>query len=220
MGYDWDIAIVIKFWRAFANGLYVTYYLTLWSLLFSTIIALIVCFMSLSSRLVLRVLSRAYIEFFRCIPSLVTLVWIYYALPIVSGFSLKDTTAVIIGLSICQSAYTSEIFRAGIESIDKGQMESATAVGMSYFISMRRIILPQAFRVLIPPFMNEFVGLLKWTSLASVLGVAEVMQRSNIIIHETYRPLEVYSAAALSYIVVVMPVTQLARRYEKKRKAR
>lgn len=218
MHYTWDFAVIAKYWRAFVNGLAVTYELTLWSLLFSTVIALLVCFLNISHNRPLRIVSTLYIEFFRTIPSLVTLVWVYYGLPIIVGFALSSKISVIIGLSVCQSAYSAEVFRAGIESIPRGQMEAARSAGMSYFMAMRRIILPQAFRLLIPTFMNEFTSLLKWTSLASVVGVAEVMQRSNFIIQTSYKPLEVYTMAALSYVMVILPVTQWARRYEKKRR--
>lgn len=220
MNYTWDFSVIIKYWKAFVYGLMVTYQLTLWSLVFSTIIALVMSFMAISNMRIIKGISKFYVELFRTIPSLVTLIWIYYALPALFGFALEAQIAVIIGLSICQSAYTTEVFRAGIESIPRGQMESARSVGMSHFLAMRRIILPQAVRILIPALMNEFVGLLRWTSLASVLGVAEVIQRSNGIIASTYRPLEVYSAAALSYIVVALPVTQVARRFEKRRKTK
>lgn len=216
MNYNWNFAVVFKYWQGFVNGLAVTYELTLWSLLFSTSAALVLSLMAVSKRSAVRVSSIAYVEFFRTIPSLVTLIWIYYALPIVTGISFTEKVSVIIGLSICQSAHTAEVFRAGIESIPRGQMEAARSLGMSYSLAMRRIILPQAFRLLIPAFMNEFTGLLKWTSLASVVGVAEVMQRSNSMIRESYQPLEVYTVTALSYVIVVMPVTQLARRLEKK----
>lgn len=218
MHYTWDLAVILKYWRAFVNGLVVTYELTLWSLLFSTLIAILLCFLSISHHRFLKILSTAYVEVFRTIPSLVTLVWVYYALPLIVGIRLESKVAVILGLSVCQSAYSAEVFRAGIESIPKGQMEAARSIGMSYFVAMRRIVLPQAFRMLVPTFMNEFTGLLKWTSLASVVGVAEVMQRSNFIIQATYRPLEVYTFAAFSYVVVVIPVTQWARRYEKRRR--
>jgi len=217
VNYTWNFGIIFKYWQGFVNGLIVTYELTLWSLLFSTIIALMISLMAVSSRIAFRICATAYVEVFRTIPSLVTLVWIYYVLPIVTGISFEAKVSVIIGLSICQSAHTAEVFRAGIESIEKGQMESARSLGMSHSLSMRRIILPQAFRILIPAFMNEFNGLLKWTSLASILGVAEVMQRSNSMITQSFQPLEVYTITALSYVVVVLPITQLARLLERKR---
>lgn len=216
MNYTWNFDIVFKYWQGFVNGLIVTYEITLWSLLFSTVIGLFVSLMAISHKSILRVAAIAYVEIFRTIPSLITLVWIYYALPILTGISLEAKVSVIIGLSLCQSAHTAEVFRAGIQSISKNQMEAARSLGMSYSLSMRRIILPQAARLLIPAFMNEFNELLKWTSLASILGVAEVMQRSNSMIIESYQPLEVYTITALSYVVVVLPINQLARRLEKK----
>ena len=151
----------------------------------------------------------------RGLPSLVVLVWVYFALPILTGVSMTGFQAAVLGLTLSQAAFSAEIFRAGIESIDKGQMEVARVIGMSYVLAMRRIVLPQAIRRMIPPFVNTFAGLLKFTSLASVIAVTELLHVSTNIIQLTFRPLEVYTFSAVLYLAMILPVTWLSRYLER-----
>src|SRR5262245_55883833 len=173
MTFTWHFGVILDFFDVFLRGCLVTLELTFWAFTLSTAVALVLALMSISRRPYLRIPAVAYVEVVRGLPSLVVLVWVYFALPIVTGVSMSGYQAAILGLTLSQAAFSAEIFRAGIESIDKGQMEAARVIGMSYVLAMRRIILPQAVRRMIPPFVNTFAGLLKFTSLASVIAVTE-----------------------------------------------
>jgi polar amino acid transport system permease protein len=214
--YSWRFETLSPHWQVFVQGAVVTWQLTLLSLLLASIVGLVLAILSMSRLRAVRVPAIAVIEFFRGMPALVVLVWIYYALPVVIGVSLDGFASTVIGLALCQSCYSAEIFRAGIEAIDKGQMESARSLGMSHPLAMRRIILPQAFRVMVPPFINTFASMLKWTSLASVVAVPEILLRAENLIQLTFRPMEVYTAAAFAYFIMIFPFTWISRRVERK----
>jgi polar amino acid transport system permease protein len=174
-----------------------------------------------SSRMaLLRWPAATYIEFFRSTPVLVQLVWIYYALPILSGLQMANFASVLVGLGLHAAAYFAEIFRAGIGSIDRGQMDAAKAIGMRYDQAMRRIILPQAVRRMIPPFMNELATLIKLTTLGSVLAVSELLHESENLINNTYRPLEVYTVVALAFAIIIFPIIYLSQQVERALKVR
>lgn len=159
-------------------------------------------------------LIRAYIHLFRCTPLLVQIVWFFYALPMVTGFALPDWFAAGLGLTLYMSAFTAEIVRAGVISIDKGQWEASTVLGFSYRTKMRHIILPQAIRRMIPPIVSQTILQLKNTSLLSVVAVPDIMYAAGALTMASYRPLEVYTFAALLYLVVLTPVTLVANRFE------
>ncbi len=214
--YNWHFDVVWPNWKVFLQGAVVTWELTLLALALSSVLGLVLAIMSMSRIAAVRMPAISIIEFFRGMPALVVLVWIYYALPVLTGVSLDGFTSSVLGLGLCQSCYSAEIFRAGIEAIDKGQMESARSLGMSHALAMRRIVLPQAIRVMVPPFINTFASMLKWTSLASVVAVPEVLQRAENLIQITFRPMEVYTAAAFAYFVMIFPFTWLSRRVERK----
>ena len=215
MSFTWHFGVILEFFTVFLRGCAVTLELTFWSFTLSTVVALLLALMSISKRRYLRMPAVAYIEVVRGLPSLVVLVWVYFALPILTGVSMTGFQAAVLGLTLSQAAFSAEIFRAGIESIDKGQMEVARVIGMSYVLAMRRIVLPQAIRRMIPPFVNTFAGLLKFTSLASVIAVTELLHVSTNIIQLTFRPLEVYTFSAVLYLAMILPVTWLSRYLER-----
>lgn len=159
--------------------------------------------------------AGAYVEIFRATPMLVQLVWVYYALPVLTGIQLDAFTSVLIALGLHEAAYVAEIFRAGIQSLDKGQLQAARALGMSHARAMWRIVLPQVLKGMIPPLINQFASLMKLTSLASVVAVPELLHRGNDLIATTFRPMEVYTAIAVSYALLVAPVVYLAHRIER-----
>jgi polar amino acid transport system permease protein len=216
MGYVWHFNVVWDYKWAFLYGSVWTIYLTMTALVGSTLLGLIFAIMSGTKNKPCRYIAIGYIEFIRGLPALVVLVWIHYSLPILVGISMTAFWGAALGLSFCQSAYSAEIFRAGIEAIPKGQVEAARSLGMSGTLTMRRIILPQAIRIMVPPFINVFASLLKWTSLASIISVTELLHRSEAMIQITFRPLEIYTITALIYFVLIFPVTQLSRVMEKK----
>ncbi|MBI1777843.1 MAG: amino acid ABC transporter permease [Proteobacteria bacterium] len=168
----------------------------------------------LSPRPWLRGPVNAYVQLFRCTPLLVQIVWFYYALPIIAGFTISAWIAAGLGLSLYMGAFSSEIFRGGVISIDRGQWNASRALGMSYLRMMRYIILPQAARRMVPPFVNQSVLQLKNTSLLYVVAVPDLMYTSYEISSRTYRPLEVYTTVAAIYFVMLYPLTLASKRLE------
>lgn len=157
---------------------------------------------------------RAYVQFFRCTPLLVQIVWFFYALPMVSATSLPAWAAAGIGLTLYMGAFCAEIFRGGVISIDRGQWQSSRALGMTYVQMMWHIILPQAMRRMVPPVVNQSVLQLKNTSLLYVVAVPDLMYTSAEITSRTYRPLESYTCVAAIYFALLYPMTVLSKRLE------
>ena len=167
----------------------------------------------------LPLLIYGYVQFFRCTPLLVQIVWFFYALPMVGsavglGVTMPAWMAAGLGLMLYMGAFSSEIFRAGIVSIDKGQWYAARALGMTYLQLMRHIILPQATRRMVPPFVNQSVLQLKNTSLLYVVAVPDLMYTSSVMTAFTYRPLELYTFVALLYFAMLFPMTIFSKRLE------
>ena len=159
---------------------------------------------------------RAYIEVFRCTPLLVQIVWMYYALPVLIGVEMSAATACFLTLSLYAGAFYAEIFRGGIEAIDKGQWEAGRAIGMRSGRIFRRIVLPQAVQVMIPSFSNQTILQLKNTSLVSVVAVGDLLYQGTVITAASFRPLEVYTAIAVLYFAVLFPLTLLADQVERR----
>jgi len=214
MPYTWRFDVIWDYRAVFLRGALVTAELTGGALLLGLVLGLALGMAKGSRFRVLRVPATVYVEFFRSTPTLVQLVWIYYSMPILTGLQLGSTVSVIVGLGLNAAAYFAEIFRAGIASIDRGQMYAAQSIGMRYSQAMRRIILPQAIRRMVPPFMNEVANLIKLTTLASVLAVSELLHEAQNLITNTFRPLEVYTTLAVTFAIIIFPIIYLSRRLE------
>jgi polar amino acid transport system permease protein len=147
---------------------------------------------------------------------LVMVLWIYYGLPVILNISLDVFTSGVIALALCDSAFEAEIFRAGIQSIDRGQLEAADGLGLSYLDKMRFIVLPQAIRRVLPPLGNQFVYMLKTSSLLSVIGLTELTRRANELVVTEYRPLEIYSFLILEYLALILVAAALVRWLERR----
>jgi polar amino acid transport system permease protein len=171
----------------------------------SLVVGLLVAFARLSPIAPLRAVAAAYSDFLRGTPLLVQILWIYYSLPILTGLVLSPFVSAAIALALNLSAFVSEIYRAGIQSIGRGQREAALALGMTNAQAMRRIILPQSIRRVLPPLGSIWVSLFKDTALVSVIAVPELMYRGKVLAIETYRPLEIYTAVAVIYFIVTYP---------------
>ena len=165
---------------------------------------------------VLRALATVYIDFLRGTPLLVQIFLIYFALPMVVGQRVDPFIAAITACGINSGAYIAEIFRAGIQAIDEGQMEEGRSLGMSWVQTMRYIIVPQAFKNVIPPLGNEFIALLKDSSLVSVIGFEELTRRGQLIIARTYGSLEIWITVALIYLVMTLTISRLVSYMEKR----
>lgn len=210
MPYKWDFSTVLQYWDLFAWGLWLTFAYTLGSIVIGVVIGLVVCFGRLSRFPAISALARAYQEVFRCTPLLVQLMWFYYALPLLLGVTIENTVAAMLTLSLYAGSFYSEIFRGGILSIDKGQTEAAKAIAMSDRQIMTRIVMPQAFKRVLPSFINQSVIQFKNTSLISVISVGELAYMAAVVNGQTYRPLEAFTVVALLYFVVLFPMTQAA----------
>src|SRR5262249_40062191 len=163
----------------------------------------------LSTRPWLRIPASVFVEVFRDIPLLVLLLWIFYCLPILTGLKIDIIESAILGISIHASAYRAGVYGAGIQAVDRGQMESARSLGMSFWRGMQRIVLPQAVRRMIPPFLNVTADFMKASALASVVGVWELLRQASNLIANTWRPLEAYTAVAVTYLLLIVPVVWL-----------
>jgi len=168
----------------------------------------------LSRRRWLTLPLEGYVEVFRCTPLLVQIVWFYYALPILLNFSLPAWLAAGLGLTLYMGAFCTEIFRAGVISIGRGQWQAGRALGMTHIQLMRRIVLPQAVRRMVPPLVNQSITQLKNTALLYVVAVPDLMYTGSIVTAETFRPLEVYTSVAAMYFIMLYPMTLFAKRLE------
>jgi len=220
MKYAWDFAVVADNFPLLLRGLVVT--VELWAIAFGIGLSLgfAVSLARLSRRAWVNGPAIAFVEVFRNTPVLVQLIWFYYAFPIVLGQQLSPFTAAALALVLNTSAYCAEIFRGGIVSIARGQWEGAKAIGMTRSVTMRRIILPQVMRRMLPAFTNRGIELAKVTSLASLLAVQEVMYEGRLLSSTYYRPLEILTVVALIYFVVIYPGSYLSYRLERRLAAR
>ncbi len=201
------------------GGLGYTVGLSLLAITASVLLGLAVALPGLSSQRWLRYLSRTYVEVFRAIPILVMILWVYYGLPVVMGVSLEPFASGVLALALCDSAFEAEIFRGGIQSIARGQHEAAESLGLNYWDKMRFVILPQALRRVLPPMGNQFVYMLKMSSLVSVVGLTELTRRANELVVTAYRPLEIYTFLVLEYLVLIIAVSYLVRGMERRLRA-
>ena len=200
--------------RFLFSGIWLTVALSSVSIFFSVIMGLFISLPGLSANYYIRSLNRVYVETFRSIPVLVLVLWVYYGLPVVLGLSLSPFVAGIVALALSDSAFEAEIFRAGIQSIERGQIEAADALGFSYIEKMWYIILPQAIRRILPPLGNQFVYMLKMSSLLSIIGLQELTRKANELTVTVYRPLEIYTVLVLEYLILILIVSWAVRRLE------
>jgi polar amino acid transport system permease protein len=215
MQYHWDFAFLTRYVPLFVSGVLVTLAYTFASILIGLLIGLLVGLGRLSKSKLLNVPLIAYIEAFRCTPLLVQLVWFYYALPVLLGIQIPAMAAAVMTLSAYTGAFYAEIFRGGIISIEQGQWDAARALGLRRWHVMRKVVLPQAVRRMIPPFVNQSITQLKNTSLVSTIAVPDLLYNGTLITADTYRPLEVYTVVALVYFALLFPSTLLAQAYER-----
>ncbi|CAN0654994.1 amino acid ABC transporter permease [Nitratireductor sp. OM-1] len=199
------------------EGVWVTIAVTVLSLLVSTVLGLFWAILGWTRVRAFQMISRTFITVIRGIPIIVQLFYIYFVMPDI-GINLTAFQAGVIGMGIAYSAYQAENFRAGIEAIDRGQIEAAQSIGMSDNLIMRRVILPQAFRIALPPYGNTMIMMLKDSSLVSTITVAELTRQGQLIASSTFDNMTVFTLVALMYLVMALPLTYLARQLEKRYK--
>lgn len=216
MQFNFDL--VVNSFPLLLVGAGVTIKITALSVALGVVIGLFVGIARISRIKILRVLAAIYVDFFRGTPLLVQIFLVYFALPVITDQRVDPFVAAIGSCGINSGAYVAEIFRAGIQSIDKGQMEAGRSLGMTWVQTMRYIIVPQAFKRVIPPLGNEFIALLKDSSLVSVIGFEELTRRGQLIIAKTYGSLEIWISVAVIYLAMTLTISRfvayLERRYK------
>ncbi|MGY3488345.1 amino acid ABC transporter permease [Bradyrhizobium quebecense] len=205
----------VEFVPILLQGVWLTIVVTIGSLLLSTVLGLVWALMRVSGIRILTGLSAALINVIRGIPIIVLLFYIYFVMPDF-GIALSALQAAIIGLGIAYSAYQAENFRAGIEAIDKGQIEAAQTIGMGWWLTMRRVVLPQAVRIILPPYGNIMIMMLKDSSQASTITVAELALQGKLIASSTFKNTSVFTLVALMYLTMSIPLILLVRHFENK----
>ena len=205
----------VEFLPILMSGVALTIIVTIGSLLLSTALGLIWALMRVSGIGILTGLSAGLINVIRGIPIIVLLFYLYFVMP-EFGVTLSALQAAILGLGIAYSAYQAENFRAGIEAIDKGQIEAAQAIGMSWWQTMRRVVLPQAVKIVLPPYGNVMIMMLKDSSQASTITVAELALQGKLIASSTFKNTSVFTLVALMYLTMSIPLILLVRHFEKK----
>jgi polar amino acid transport system permease protein len=204
-----------EFMPILLQGVWLTILVTLGSLALSTVLGLVWALMRVSGVRTLSGLSASLINVIRGIPIIVLLFYLYFVMPDF-GITLTALQAAILGLGIAYSAYQAENFRAGIEAIDKGQIEAAQTIGMSWWLTMRRVVLPQAVRIVLPPYGNIMIMLLKDSSQASTITVADLALQGKLIASSTFKNTSVFTLVALMYLTMSIPLILLVRHFEKK----
>ena len=213
---DFDFSLITSSFPLLLQGALVTLQITALAVGLGLVLGLIAALAQLSKIGILRILAKVYVDFIRGTPLLVQIFIIYFALPVIIGHRIDPFVAAVAACSINSGAYVAEIFRAGIQSIEQGQMRAGLSLGMTWGQTMRFIILPQAFKRIIPPLGNEFIAMLKDSSLVSVIGFEELTRSGQLVIAETYGSLEIWTAVALLYLVMTLSITRLVGYLEKR----
>ena len=217
-----DLEIITSSFPLLLAGAGVTIEITALSVGFGMAIGIVISLIRMTGIRLLRILGNVYVDFLRGTPLLVQIFLVYFALPALIHPQVDAFCAAVFACSINSGAYVAEIFRGGIESIDRGQMEAGRSLGMNWWQTMRFVILPQAFKRIIPPLGNEFIAMLKDSSLVSVIGFEELTRRGQLIIARTYASFEIWLSVAFIYLIMTFAVARLVglleRRYKKNEK--
>jgi polar amino acid transport system permease protein len=212
-----DFSFLKDYYVYFIEGTKITIILSFFTVILGVVIGTIFALMRLSKNWLPKFIATSYIEFIRGTPILVQLYIIYYGLPTIGinfpdipalGSSFPDFMAGIVTLSINSGAYVAEIIRAGIQAVDKGQMEAARSLGLNHWSAMRYIIIPQAFKNILPAFGNEFITVIKESSIVSIIGISDLMYKADTVRGITYLPFEPLIAAAVIYFVVTFTLSK------------
>ena len=213
---EWNFSLILHSVLPLCKALLTTIWISLGSILVGTILGILIGTLSLTSSSVIAFISKIFIEIFLALPALVLLVWLYYSLPlIIPGLIIEGKSCAILGLGLSLSAFVAEIVRSGINSVPLGEIEVAYCTGMSKLQTIRYILIPQVFQKSWLPLMGQYITTYKFSTLASVIAVPEVLHTANSIIAQTYRPLEIYSLVAILFTVTIMPLNLLLRKIQK-----
>lgn len=216
MAYRWDFTPILDNWQALAFGAVGTIRLFLVCLVLGLGIGLLVALARRSPNAPLRWLAVGFIEFFRNTPVLVQILWFYFALPMLVAVEISPFMAAILGISLNSAAYSAEIYRGGIQSIEPGQWEAARSIGMSGLQTLRRIILPQALRRVLPALTNRGIEIFKMTTLASVVAYVELLHQGKLVASLNFNPLEVYSVIGALFFLFLYPLVRATYALERR----
>lgn len=216
MAYQWDFAAVFRHTDLLAAGALNTFRLAGASVLAAVPLGLAVALIRMSRLPVLSQLATLYTELFRAAPAIVLIYWFFFAFPLLVDVDFPAFTAALLALSLQTGAYLAEVFRGGIQAVDRGQWNAATALGMGGAARMRHIILPQAVRAMIPIFFTRITELYKTTSLAAAISYGEIVHSAGRAASETFRPVETYTVVALFFFVTILCVSQGVRLVERR----
>jgi His/Glu/Gln/Arg/opine family amino acid ABC transporter permease subunit len=212
--FNWDV--VAQHQDLLLAGVRYTLLIAATAMALSLLLGLGIAILRLSPLAPLRWLAAAYINVFRAIPLFVFIIYVYYGVSIAVGINFSPVTAGIIALTLQYAAWMAEIFRSGIQAVPKGQREAALSLGMGGARTFASIVLPQALRVVIPPTGNMFVGMVKDSSLVSIIGVAELVRNTQLLVSQTFRPFEFYTAAVVFYVAVTLALSYLMKVLERR----
>lgn len=210
----YDLSIVGKYLPFLLLGVGITIRYTVLSFLMGSVMGLLLALGRVGRSRLLRLPCLWYINFIRGTPLLAQVYLIHFGLPQILGYKPVGSIDALVALTLNAAAYIAEIWRGGIESIERGQMEAARSLGMTYGQAMRYVVLPQAFRRVIPPLGNEFIALLKESSLVSVIGLEDLMMKANMMAGRSFRPFEAYFTVALIYLVLTLTFARVLSRLE------
>ncbi|MEW9613355.1 amino acid ABC transporter permease [Shinella sp. S4-D37] len=214
MEYAWDFSAVFEHWPLLLDGLMGTLAIASISIVLGILLGVIVAACRMSRLPFLSIPATIYVDFYRNTPGIVHFFWFYYALPVVADISMGPLQAAVLALTTQSASFYGEVFRGGIKSIASGQWEGATALGMSRAQALRRVVVPQALRRMIGPFLERTFELIKTTSLASTLAYGELLYQAMQISSMTYRPLEVYTVVAAIFFLLLLLFSTLAKKLE------
>lgn len=214
-----DFSFLPKYYMFFVNGAKFTLLLAFFTVLIGVLLGLFLALMKISKSKILNLIATSYIEFIRGTPLLVQLYIIFYALPSLIGMNLPDIVAAILALSINSAAYVAEIIRAGIQAIDKGQMEAGRSLGMTHATVMRYIIIPQSIKNILPALGNEFIVVIKESSIVSVIGIHELMYNADTVRGNTFKAFEPLIIVAIMYFIITFTLSKFMGRVERRMRA-
>ena len=213
---EFDFSLILNSFPLLLRGAGLTLEITALSVGLGLVLGLFLGLGQLSSLAIFRIPAKIYVDVIRGTPLLIQIFIIYFALPAVIGRRIDPFVAAVTACSLNSGAYIAELFRGGIQSISLGQIRAGLSLGMTYRQTMRYIVLPQAFKRIIPPLGNEFIAMLKDSSLVSVIGFEELTRSGQLIIAETYGTLEIWTCVAILYLVMTLTISQIVSRLEKR----
>ena len=216
MDYNWDFASVFVYWNVLAMGLWATFKLFIICSTLGLGGGLFMGMLRYSKTRWISYPAMLYVEIFRNTPVLVQIIWVFFALPVVTGIEVSPMMAAVLGITLNTIAFSAEVFRGGIQSIEREQWEAGKAIGMSYAQSMRRVILPQALKRMLPPLTSRGIEVFKMSTLASVVAYPETLQQAKLIASYEYNPIEAYTVVALMFFIVLLPLVQLTYMLERR----